>query len=64
MVANSYYTTILLSCISIGLHSTETLAEQFDNNSCSNQRTITPSEENLRRQLSGVEQLPKKNSRG
>jgi len=60
MVANSYYTTILLSCMSIGLYSPETFAEQFDSNSCSNQRTIAPSEQNLRRQLNGVEQLPKK----
>lgn len=46
--------------MSIGLYSPETFAEQFDSNSCSNQRTIAPSEQNLRRQLNGAEQLPKK----
>ncbi|WP_152996213.1 POTRA domain-containing protein [Pseudoalteromonas sp. H105] len=60
MGANSYYTTILLSYFSIGLYSPLTNAALFDNDSCSNQRTISPSEQNLRRQLDGAELLPEK----
>ncbi|TGE85079.1 hypothetical protein C7Y70_03125 [Pseudoalteromonas sp. KS88] len=60
MVVNSYRKTLLLSCCSIILLSPTIKAETIDNGSCSNQRTITPSEQNLRRQLSGEEQLPKK----
>lgn len=60
MGANSYYKTILLSYFSIGLYSPLTNAALFDNDSCSNQRTISPSEQNLRRQLDGAELLPEK----
>lgn len=62
MVANSYYITILVSCFGIGLYSPLANATLFDNDSCSNQRTISPSEQNLRRQLDGAELLPEKTS--
>lgn len=60
MVVNSFCNTLLLSCCSILFYSPFVIANSFDNQSCSNQRTITPSEQNLRRQLDGDEQLPKK----
>ncbi|KTF15319.1 hypothetical protein ATS75_10030 [Pseudoalteromonas sp. H105] len=44
----------------MGLYSPLTNAALFDNDSCSNQRTISPSEQNLRRQLDGAELLPEK----
>lgn len=60
MVVNSYRKTLLLSCCSIILLSPTIKAKTIDNSSCSNQRTISPSEQNLRRQLEGDERLPKK----
>lgn len=62
MVANSFTTFIFLSCASTMLYSQSGQAQSIDlgKSSCSNQRTISPSENNLRRQLDGDELLPEK----
>ncbi|MBB1295126.1 MAG: POTRA domain-containing protein [Pseudoalteromonas rhizosphaerae] len=62
MVINNAYALLLSSCCSTLLYSSYGLAQSFDDGqqSCSNQRTTTPTEKNLRRQLDVDIQLPEK----